>query len=195
MNFNFAEKINPSLEKFDFIKAIQVAETALAKIPTTDFHAITGESLLHHVEDLAFWIEEFYQSVSAGMPVKALYFEMNEFDINTDLWYIDGFAYEEDGGLDPVDMEWLADVSSDAITEDQYALTGYEQLQEAFENAEFGVEDTQKARDWCEQLVITRFMELMRTTHLKAKEIKLGWAALPIYYTEHAYDFIVRSTT
>src|SRR5690348_6991154 len=112
MNFSFAEKINPSLEKFDFIKAIQVVETALAKIPATDFHAITGKSLLHHVDDLAFWIEEFYQSVSESMPVKALYFEMNEFDINTDLWYIDGFAYEEDGGLDPVDMEWLADVSS-----------------------------------------------------------------------------------
>ena len=36
-------------------------------------------------------------------------------------------------------------------------------------------------------------MELMRTAHLVAKKQKLKWATVPIYFTEHDYDIIVRS--
>jgi len=68
---------------------------------------------------------------------------MNEFDINTDRWYIDGFAYDKDEG--------------------------------------HGEQDDME------------YMELMRAAHLKAKEKKMTWAKLPLYFTEHAYDFVVRS--
>lgn len=57
MNFDFAQKVNPDLERLDFAKA------------------------------------------SEEMSIKALYFEMNEFDINTDCWNIDGFAYDKMEGL------------------------------------------------------------------------------------------------
>jgi hypothetical protein len=66
-------------------------------------------------------------------------------------------------------------------------------VQNAFENIEPDNDDVQNARDWSEQIVIARFMELMRTTHLKAKEQKLTWATIPLYFTEHSYDFIVKS--
>jgi hypothetical protein len=49
------------------------------------------------------------------------------------------------------------------------------------------------ARDWCEQLIIARFMELMRAAHLEAARRGLAWAKLPLYFTEHAYDFVVKS--
>jgi hypothetical protein len=42
-------------------------------------------------------IDRFYKEISKKIEIKTMYFEMNEFDINTDVWYIDGIAYKEDG--------------------------------------------------------------------------------------------------
>ncbi|MEO5563671.1 MAG: hypothetical protein ABIR18_09560 [Chitinophagaceae bacterium] len=193
MNFGFAEQINPDLEKLDFDKAIRIAETNLKKIPTTDFHSVLGKSMTNQADSLVNWIDNYYKSTSKKIDIKAIYFEMNEFDINTDTWYIDGFSYDNDGGLDLDDMEWLSDFTRDTMTSEEFILVGFEKLQNAFENIELDNDDLQNARDWSEQIVIARFMELMRTAHLKAKEKELLWATIPLYFTEHSYDFILKS--
>ena len=199
MNFEFAKQINPNLENLNFSKALDIAETALQQIPSTDFHSIVGQSLLHQVDSLVTWIDNFYNSTLKKIEIKALYFEMNEFEINTDTWYIDGFAFSKDGGLDLDDMEWLCDVTRETMTSTEFVLTGYEELQQSFADIEEQVEndelsyDLQSAMDWTEQIIITRFMELMRTGHIKAKDQNLGWATIPVYFTEHSYDFIVKS--
>ncbi|MFT2010217.1 hypothetical protein ACMA1I_16200 [Pontibacter sp. 13R65] len=194
MNFDFADQLNPYLGNQDFSKAISIAETALENIPTTEFHEIIGQSLLGQAGEVANWINDFYKTVSKVIEPKALYFEMNEFDINTDLWYIDGFAYSEDGGLDFEEMEWLCDVNQQTTTSDEYVIAGYENLQEAFENIEPETGNLQEARDWCEQLIIARFMELMGAAHSEARNQKMEWAYLPFYFTVHSYDFIVKLT-
>lgn len=129
------------------------------------------------------------------MKVKALYFELNEFDINADLWFIDCFAFSKDGGLDLEDMDWLCSYDSDSQTETEsvFAIQGYENLQSVFEKIEIHNEDLQNASDWCEQIIIARFMELMRAAHLVTKRRNLKWANIPIYFTEHAYDFVIKS--
>jgi hypothetical protein len=193
MNFEFGQKINPSLEKLDFSQALDIAQTALNKIPTTEFHSALGKSFIIQADSLAIWIENFYQTILKNMDVKALYFEMNEFDINTGTWYIHGFSYEKDGGLNIENMEWLCDFTRDKMTTEEFVLTGFEELQTAFENIELDNDNLQASRDWCEQIIIARFMELMRTAHLKAKEMNFGWATIPIYFTEHSYDFILKS--
>jgi hypothetical protein len=193
MNFEFAQQINPLLEKLDFSKAIEIAETALNKIPPTEFHLVLGQSFISQADSLAIWVDNFHQTISKKMDIKALYFEINEFDINTDIWYIDGFSYDKDGGFDLDDMEWLCDFTRDKMTTEEFVLTGFEKLQTAFENIELDNDNLQNSRDWCEQIIIARFMELMRTAHLKAKEKNLAWATIPIYFTEHSYDFILKS--
>lgn len=195
MNFEFAEQINPYLEKLNFDKALSIAETELRKIPTTDFHFVLEKSLVGQADDLASWVEYFYNLATKNNKVETLYFEMNEFDINTDTWYIDSFAFSKDGGLDLNDMEWLCDFDTDSQTETEtvFTIDGYEKLQTAFENIELDTDDLQNARDWCEQIIIARFMELMMNAHLIAKTKKLSWATIPIYFTEHSYDFIVKS--
>lgn len=195
MNFEFAEQINPYLEQLNFDKALSIAETELRKIPTTDFHFVLEKSLVGQAEDLASWVENFYNLATKNNKVETLYFEMNEFDINTDTWYIDSFAFSKDGGLDLNDMEWLCDFDTDSQTETEtvFKIDGYEKLQTAFENIELDTDDLQNARDWCEQIIIARFMELMMNAHLIAKTKKLSWATIPIYFTEHSYDFIVKS--
>lgn len=193
MNFEFASQINPRLTEGDFIGAIKIGERELSKIPLTDFHQILGKSLLDQTDSVVDWIDSFYQRISKKAKIAALYFELNEFDINTDEWYIEGFAYKQDGGLD--DSEWLTDVTPDLMTQKEFKLLGLEGLQSTFER--FGSEelsdDQQNALDWSEQLVIVRFMELLRTAHLTAKELGLKWSDIPVYCTEHEYDFIYKS--
>lgn len=193
MNFEFAQQINPSLENFNFLKALNIAETALTKIPATAFHSVLGKSFNEQTESLAIWVDNFHQTISKKMDIKALYFEMNEFDINTDIWYIDGFSYDKDGGLDLADMEWLCDFTRDKTTTEEFILTGFEKLQAAFENMQLDNDYLQNSRDWCEQIIIIRFMELMRLAHLRAKEKNFLWSTIPIYFTEHSYDFILKS--
>jgi len=194
MKFEFATQINPFLEVLDFAKALEIAESSLKKIPVTDFHSILGKSLLHHTDDLTAWIDDFHKIMSKKIEVKALYFEMIEFDINFKIWDIDGFAYTVDGGLDINDMEWLVDFTKATTTSEAFILKGYEQLQSAFADIGTTDENLKDSKDWCEQIIIARFMQLMRAAHVKAKEKNLAWAKTPIYFTEHAYDFIVRST-
>lgn len=194
MNFEFANQINPRLTEGDFTGALKIGESELSKIPQTDFHHMLGKSLLNQTDSLVDWIDSFYNQISNKVKIAALYFELNEFDINTDEWYIDGFAYEQDGGLD--DIEWLTDVTRDLMTQQEFKLHGLENIQSAFER--FGSDgelsdDQQNAQDWSEQLVIARFMELLRTAHLTAKKLGLKWSDIPVYCTEHDYNFIYKS--
>ena len=199
MNFDFAEQIISDLENLDFEKAISSAEKELNEITKTEFHDIIGKAFTNPIDNLVNWIDSFYKEISKKIEIKTMYFEMNEFDINTDVWYIDGIAYKEDGGLDLEDMEWLSDCKRDVMTTKEFVLTGYEKFQTLFEtieekeeNDEWTVE-MQDARDWCEQIIISRFMELMKKAHETAKQRKLDWGNIAIYFTEHAYDFIVKS--
>ena len=201
MNFEFAEKINSHLERMDFKKALEIATIELQKLPNTDFHSILSVTITKQAEKIADWIEEFYQKASKKKKVKALYFEMNEFDINTDMWFVDGFSYSKDGGLELEDMDWLCDYDTDNQTETDsvFPIKDLEKLQVAFskieEKEENGkwTDELQEARDWCEQIIIVKFMELMREAHLMGKQKQYSWYTLPIYFTEHEYDFVVKS--
>ncbi len=195
MNFDFCVQINDDLAKLDFAKAIHTAESKLKDLPVTDFHAVLGLSFTGQTAEVADWIELFFLKSSEKLIVKSLYFEMNEFDINTDEWYIDGFAFSKDDGLNPADMEWLGDFETFAQVETGTLLSlhGFEKLQDAFEIIEPDSQQVQDAKDWCEQIIIARYMELMHAARTLAKQKQMKWAAVPIYFTEHAYDFIVKS--
>jgi hypothetical protein len=199
MNFEYAEQINSELEVLNFGKAIKIAETELEKITITEFHKIIGKSFTNSIESLVKWIDNFHTEISKKIVIKAMYFEMNEFDINTETWYIDGIAYKQDGGLDLDDMEWLSECKKDVITSEEFVLNGFENLQNSFETIEEKkvnnewTNEMREARDWCEQIIISRYMEFIKKAHEMAKQQKLSWGKIPLYFTEHAYDFIVKS--
>ena len=52
MNFEFAQQINPSLENLDFSKTLNIAESALKKIPATKFHFVLGQSFINQADSL-----------------------------------------------------------------------------------------------------------------------------------------------
>ena len=199
MNFDFAEKINYELEKLNFENAITIAKKHLNEINQTSFHKILEHSFTNNVEDCIKWIDSFYKKISKHSEIKAFYFELNEFDINTEKWYIQCFAFEFDGGYNPEDMEWLSDCNPEIMTKEEFVLTGLEDFQNLFENFENLIEnddvcqELQDARDWTEQIIISKFMQFIHKVHLTAKNKNLEWANIPFYFTEHEYDFIVQS--
>lgn len=191
MNFDFAEEVNPLIEKHDFAGALKIAESNLSKVENNDFHNIIGKSLTSQLDAVVEWIDEFYNSVSETTQVAALYFEFTEFDINQDVWEIDCFAYDRDEGLD--DTDWFSDMTEVAVP---FVIEGYEELQESFyefSKLEEPSADLVFSMDWCEQIVIIRFAELMISAHQAAKNKNLAWSAVPLYFTEHGYDFIIKS--
>ena len=200
MNFDYANRISPYAKTFDFSTAIEIIESELERIPKTDFHAVIGKTLTSQANELCEWAEKFYQDASSKNQVSALYFEMNGFDINPDLWFISGFAYKTDGGLGETyeDSEWLC--YHDVSTDTDYVIKGLESVQDAYTDwncrqSKNGLSQEQEtAEEWCLLAVITRFMELMRAAHVLAKETQQTWAHVPVYFTVHDYDLILRSS-
>ena len=41
--------------------------------------------------------------------------------------------------------------------------------------------------------MIIKFVELMKEVHLIANKKQYDWAKIPIYFTEHGYDFVIKS--
>jgi DNA-binding XRE family transcriptional regulator len=194
MNFELFEEVDSYLEKGKIKEAIKLCESKMQKLDNTYFHPILGQDLLHQTEGLTHWIDGFYQSVSKKIQVQALYAEMNGFDVNTDVWYVDGFAYQQAGTTE--DLEWLADWNTDTATEEPFTLTGFEPLQEAFEQyleEEDTNENLETARDIAEVLVIVRLQELIAEVHKNAKKKGLDWQGIPLLATAHGYETIYES--
>ncbi|NVO86403.1 hypothetical protein [Hymenobacter terrestris] len=170
MDFDLSDYFQGLLQEGKLREAIVQGEHQLNSLQKTYFHPLLGTSLLHQREEVAAWLNAFYQHVSQKMPVGALYVEMNAFDLNTEEWYLDGFAYEVAGTRD--DAEWLTNWSADTATNEPFVLSGFEPLQEAFEtyfDEEEGSENLEQAHDVAEMLVILRVQELLDEVHQAAK--------------------------
>ncbi|UOQ64991.1 hypothetical protein [Hymenobacter volaticus] len=193
MNADLFDHAGAYVKSGNIKQAIDQAELKLRGLDETYFHPILGASLLHQSEELVSWITSFYQEVSRKRPARALYFEMYGFDINTDQWYIDGFAYETVGTIE--DVDWLADYELDMATSQPFVLTGFELMQEAFEAYmdEEEPDELEEARDIAELLVILRLQELLAQAHQLAKARRLDWGTIVLLATAHDYDMILES--
>jgi len=145
--------------------------------PQTPFHAAVGRDLTAQVESAADWLAELHDQAAEELNVTAIFVEMNRFDINTDRWFIDGFAFNLPTG------EMFDDLYSclgeyEFATEDDFALTGMEDLQAAFEREDIGelmvAEDPagvsrQQAVGAAFDLITARMQELVARAHKQAR--------------------------
>jgi hypothetical protein len=118
-----------------------------------------------------------------------MYFEMNSFGVNPDMWYFDPFAFSFCGNPDdPEDTHWLADYEF-AIHETAFQITGYEDLQEACrdhqENKRYHDKVQSDAKDAFETIVTIRFIELLAHALQFAKNNDFAWKNIPIFCTAH----------
>jgi len=98
-----------------------IATDRFASLPDSHF-TNSPIAVLQHIKSLV-------TACQTQFDVRAVYLEMNGFDINYDRWHFDSFAYTEYSD-EPEDMDWLCDWTSPDW--EQFALTGLEQTQEDF---------------------------------------------------------------
>ncbi len=177
-------------------ECIRSLEDGLRSIKETPYHAVLGRDFLHHLEDTAQFIADFFRSASRTRPIGAMYFEMNGFAINPDRWYFNGFAYETGGDI--WDLTWSTDWLTpwDQST-DEFTLAGMGSVQIAFgklycdEKQPLGVK---LAGEVAEHLVVARFNELIAAAHRVAKETCPQLDGFPVLSAAHDWDTLCPST-
>jgi hypothetical protein len=177
-------------------QCIRALEEGLRGVRETPYHAILGRDFLHHREEVARFVGEFFKSARSDGPVGAMYFEMNGFTINPDRWYFNGFGYRTGGNIWELtwDLGWLTPWD---VETDEFTLSGMETVQNAF--AQLYCDENQPlsvtlAAELAEHIVVARFNELVGEAHKLAKENCLDLAGLPILSTAHDWDVLSPST-
>lgn len=144
--------------------------------PETPFHAALDRGFEDQVDAAAAWLAEAYDDGAGNFSVTALYIEMNRFDINTDRWFLDAFVFK----MSPAEMfEDLTDSLGDYehAYEEEFVLTGMEDLQQVFEQADEDDLPFSDAPDDARlaeamgitfDLITARMMELIAAAHQQA---------------------------
>lgn len=183
---DYVSKVTRWLKKDDIAGAIGDLEQRIQKLEPSPFHKALGRSWLKQQSQLAKWLKKVYAAASKQFEVKALYVEMNRFDINTDRWYLDGFAFDEFGG--DKDIEWLCD--SKYTTEDsaQFKLTGMSDLQKAYESLTEDESSCFEAEQAVALLLTLRMLELVQAAAGEARS--KGWLPedVPVVAAAHEAD-------
>ena len=171
-------------------KAIAKCEAELKALPVSPFHRIIGCDLENMTPDTISWLESFYDQVAKNeFKPKAIYCETNGFDMNTDRWFVDAFAFRRYKKTE--DWDWLSDWDSETEI-DSLTIQGYESMQNAFAQRSFSNRDdkTQNAAKIAELLVILRVQELFRNAHQAIYKKGLELGRIPLLVTAHDWDLI-----
>ena len=157
--------IKPYLQSGDPDTAATVLEEILKKLPTNHFAPLLKahftnppKRVLDHINEFA----DYYQDV---FNIKAIYLEMNLFDINTDEWFFDIFAFpfcKEDS--EDKEYYWLAEFETHEWP--LFTLQGLEHIQDLY--VQFWARALNKDKNYdlemqiASMLVIARFLQLIR---------------------------------
>lgn len=175
------DRLTPRLARGDISGCESAAVEVLLKLPKSPFHIAAKLEISNDPAEAARHFDNFYRVESKRIAVKAVYTEMNGFDINPGHWHCDLFAYTSDDGLD--DPDWLSDWQSEDF--EAYPITGLEPLQKVYAGkASSAFSD---ARDVCSVVVVAKFQSFMQRAAKKMRSLRV-----PLYVTAHDYDYIAR---
>ena len=181
--FQTMERLTPQLRAGDLAGCESAAADALRALPKTPFHIAADLAISNDPAEAAAHFDDFYRAESVRMAVRAVYTEMNGFDINPDRWYCDLFAYTADGGVD--DFDWLSDWQSEPA--DEYTITGLELLQAVYASKAFRDPKNEDACYLSSLVVVTKFQRFMQQAAERMSALRV-----PLYATAHDYDHIAR---
>ena len=105
--FQTMERLAPQLRAGDLAGCEAASWAGHASRRTPPLHIAADLAIANDPAEAARRFDDFYRAESGRIPIRAVYTEMNGFDINPDRWYCDLCAYTADGGLD--DFDWLSD--------------------------------------------------------------------------------------
>ncbi len=181
ISFELQNHLTPILRAGDLAQCERIVSERLAELPRSPFHIILSLSITSEPKELAAGFDEFFEQVGASFKIGAAYTEMNGFDINTDLWFCQPFAYERYGGHD--DYDWLSDWQGDA--EGGFPIEGLESLQDVYAGDAFRDERFDDACSLTSLLIVIRFQDFIRRAASHMSELRF-----PLLATAHDYDFV-----
>jgi hypothetical protein len=122
-------KIDQKIRRSDIDGAMQTLEKALTGEPIDRFKSMIGKQFGNSPSSILRALNKFIRDFDNQGEMKAVYLEMNGFDINYDRWFYDFFGYST-YNRDPDDLDWLSDWQWE---NEGTTLTGLERNQRDFE--------------------------------------------------------------
>jgi len=168
-------------------QAVRYLERKLRAAKSRRFDALLGATFSNDAVRLAKSIEAF--RAAQPFPVKAIYLEMNGFDINPDRWYFDYFSYDSYDKSE-TDLDWLADFAISDFP--STTLTGLEKVQKVYawysNRGGYKDPDAKATATYATLLVMCRFAQLIECA-VSAGAIAFS---IPIVATAHDFDILPR---
>ena len=184
MNVNLWQIVDTYLRSNNVDGAAADLESRLRAAATDRFVSLADSHFTNSPLDVLSHINKFVTACQITFDVRAVYLEMNGFDINYDRWYFDSFAYTEYSD-EPDDLDWLCEWNSPDW--DQVTLEGLEETQEDFrwymENKIYEKKTHDKEKEIATLLVMIRFVQLIQST------LDVGSLQCPIPLLATAHDF------
>jgi hypothetical protein len=186
------QTVDSHLRSGDVQGAARYLESELRTTAKDRFASLANAHFTNSPRDVHAHIAEFVAACQRKFEVRAVYLEMNGFDINYDRWYFDSLGYTE-YSEDPDDMEWLCEWTSPDWK--QFTLTGLEQTQDDFrwymENKIYDRKTHVAEIEIATLLVMVRFVQLIRSS-LDVGPLDFS---IPLLATAHDFDIFGRFVT
>jgi hypothetical protein len=189
MEMKLWKAVDRCFGKSDVGGAIDFLEERLAKEQVARFKGLLGKGFSNSPRSILSAINKFINACSKQFALKAVYLEMNGFDINPDRWYFDSFGYAT-YGADPQDLEWLCEWQSPAWP--QVTLKGFAPVQKDFEwyhaNEVWEDKKYERAYDLAVLLVMCKYVSLIELALAAGPRSK----PIPVLATAHDFDVLGR---
>jgi hypothetical protein len=178
------------VESASLSRAIAYCEKELASLPSSPYQKALGRTCLSQLDEAVEWLASFYRTAGKRFDVRAIYCEMNRFEINTDRWYVDGFAY--DAVPDPNGLDWLCKWKKSTDEKTCLELRGMTDLQKLFARDYADVPPRRVvAASECAILLLTlRMQELIHTATLQARHGGRFPKFIPVWSAAHDSNMI-----
>jgi|SRR5579863_4293067 len=173
------ERLEKVLRADDLDTCERTVIEEIAKLPASPFHIATDLSISNDPSDAAAYFDRFFEIESQRIAIAAAYTEMNGFDINTNRWFCNTFAYTTYEGHK--DYDWLSDWQSGDFP--SFTIRGLEPLQAVYASPAF--HEFYDVAFMISLLVVIKFQKFM-----KAASNKMTRLRFPLLVTAHDFDFI-----
>jgi len=174
----------------DVRAAVLELEQYLAGTDAQSFSSLIGARFTNNKGEVLAILNQFLEQANSEFDVKAIYVEMNGFDINYHRWYFDLFAYSSyDNDFD--DNDWLCDWQPSPS--DEVELEGMSLAQSAF--AWYHTKRIWKSQRDFKPTYEAAMLLTMATFCLFMEEVVSSGALIkniPVLVTAHGFDSVAR---
>ncbi len=172
-------EIRPLVRAGEFLACEQALRGLLNATDPSPYHFVCDLEITNPIKTVASFLVDFAKQARGKAELVGIYCEMNDFTINTDLWFFGPVGLLEIGSLD--DLDWLDGYYAEGPS--SMVITGLEPLQKVFADSRIDRErGFERARILCEALVIVKFQRLLHEARPSMKKVDLRLFA-------NAHDF------